>query len=90
MRETEHQCPYCELRFLYLAELKDHVATDHPEHRGVADTLDPHEFPHAEGGGLGSLAAAGGHQCPRCELRFAFATEARDHFGADHVGAGLR
>jgi hypothetical protein len=89
MRDTEHQCPYCELRFLYLTELKDHVGRDHPDHRGVADTLEPHEFPHAEGAGLGASAAAGGHQCPRCELRFAFTTELRDHLGLEHTAAGV-
>ena len=28
-----HQCPYCELRFRYAAEVKDHVIRDHPSHR---------------------------------------------------------
>ena len=26
-----HQCPYCELRFVTLAELKAHIAEDHPD-----------------------------------------------------------
>lgn len=25
-----HQCPFCELRFSLMAEVKDHVITDHP------------------------------------------------------------
>ncbi len=31
-----HQCPFCELRFVQLAELKFHIATDHPD-REVPD-----------------------------------------------------
>jgi hypothetical protein len=27
-----HQCPYCELRFMYANEVKDHVISEHPEH----------------------------------------------------------
>jgi hypothetical protein len=27
-----HQCPYCELKFLYATEIKSHVVADHPEH----------------------------------------------------------
>lgn len=27
-----HQCPYCELKFLFATEVKDHVVADHPEH----------------------------------------------------------
>ena len=27
-----HQCPYCELKFLYATEIKGHVVADHPEH----------------------------------------------------------
>jgi hypothetical protein len=26
------------------------------------------------------------HQCPRCDLRFAFRTELEDHLRADHPG----
>ena len=29
--ETSHQCPYCDLRFEYHNEVKDHVLHDHPE-----------------------------------------------------------
>ena len=31
-----HQCPFCELRFVNLAELQFHIAQDHPE-REVPD-----------------------------------------------------
>lgn len=31
-----HQCPFCELRFLSLNEVKDHIAVDHPD-RTVPD-----------------------------------------------------
>jgi C2H2 type zinc finger protein len=27
-----HQCPYCELRFATVSELKLHIQTDHPDH----------------------------------------------------------
>lgn len=30
-----HQCPYCELKFLYATEIKSHVVADHPEHANV-------------------------------------------------------
>jgi hypothetical protein len=52
-----HQCPYCELRFRYATEVKDHVVHDHPEHAKAFATTDPREHPaarssarHAEGG----------------------------------------
>ena len=28
-----HQCPFCELRFLNLAELQFHIQTDHPDRK---------------------------------------------------------
>jgi hypothetical protein len=31
-RHDVHFCPYCELRFSYLNEVKDHVLKEHPEH----------------------------------------------------------
>lgn len=40
-----HQCPYCELKFAFMAEVKDHVLLDHPEHAGVVEGAEPHEFP---------------------------------------------
>jgi hypothetical protein len=40
-----HQCPYCELRFLFATEVKDHVLTDHPEHAATFAAADPREHP---------------------------------------------
>ena len=45
--ETSHQCPYCELRFEYHNEVKDHVLHDHPERADVVVAMEPHELPHA-------------------------------------------
>lgn len=44
--ERVHTCPYCELRFLYMTEVKDHVLHDHPEHAKVVESAEPHELPH--------------------------------------------
>ena len=41
-----HQCPYCELRFEYMNEVKDHVLHDHREHTLAFLTVEPHELPH--------------------------------------------
>ena len=30
-RNEVHQCPFCELRFLNLAELNFHIQIDHPD-----------------------------------------------------------
>jgi hypothetical protein len=81
MSDVGHQCPYCELRFSYLAELKDHVWSDHPDHRHVVEDLDRHELPHS--GQLGATTM-GGYLCPRCELRFAFTAELHQHVTVDH------
>jgi hypothetical protein len=43
---TTHACPYCELRFSYHNEVKDHILHDHPEHVGVVDSIEPIELPH--------------------------------------------
>jgi hypothetical protein len=43
-RETR-QCPYCDLRFLTHNEVKDHILHDHPDHVGVALTVEFHELP---------------------------------------------
>jgi hypothetical protein len=40
-----HQCPFCELRFLYANEVKDHVVVDHPEHADAFIFVEPHELP---------------------------------------------
>jgi hypothetical protein len=26
-----HQCPHCELKFMWATEVRDHVVVDHPE-----------------------------------------------------------
>jgi hypothetical protein len=46
-----HQCPYCELRFLYATEVKGHVIVDHPDHehsylRMTTTEAEPHLHPH--------------------------------------------
>jgi hypothetical protein len=38
-----HQCPYCELRFRYANEVKDHVIHDHPDHAKSFAMADPLE-----------------------------------------------
>jgi hypothetical protein len=38
-----HQCPYCELRFRFATEVKDHVVHDHPSHRQSFEAMDPRE-----------------------------------------------
>ncbi len=43
--QTNHHCPYCELIFEYLNEVKDHVLHDHPEHASVVLRVEGHEFP---------------------------------------------
>ena len=46
MEDTPRQCPYCELRFVYHNEVKDHVLRDHPDHPDVVANLEVHELPH--------------------------------------------
>jgi len=46
MSENVHQCPYCELRFEYHNEVKDHIMRDHPDHADVVATVEMHEMPH--------------------------------------------
>jgi len=47
MRDEEHphQCPYCDLRFLYAGEIRDHVLHDHKEHAEAFLFVEPHELP---------------------------------------------
>jgi hypothetical protein len=45
MTDRPHTCPYCELRFDYHNEVKDHILRDHPDHPEVALTADIHELP---------------------------------------------
>ena len=44
--DPTHQCPYCELRFEYHNEIKDHIVRDHPDHLTVVAAIEPHELPH--------------------------------------------
>lgn len=46
LNEIIHQCPYCELRFNYLAEVKDHVIHDHKEHAAGYEGVQVTELPH--------------------------------------------
>lgn len=45
MSERIHQCPFCEIRFLYANEVKDHVIHDHPEHAEEFLLVEVHELP---------------------------------------------
>ena len=45
MNDSPRQCPYCDLRFTYHNEIKDHIERDHPEHRSVVAGLEMHEIP---------------------------------------------
>jgi hypothetical protein len=45
-RPIVHQCPYCELRFEYHQEVKDHILVDHPQHADVVAGIEPRELPH--------------------------------------------
>jgi hypothetical protein len=47
-RSMIHTCPYCDVRFLYANEVKDHVLHDHPEHADAFATVEVHELPHGE------------------------------------------
>lgn len=46
MNESPHTCPYCELRFEYHEEIKDHITRDHADHADVAASVEVHELPH--------------------------------------------
>jgi hypothetical protein len=45
MDEAPHQCPYCDLRFTYHNEVKDHVMRDHRDRADVVAAIEPHELP---------------------------------------------
>jgi hypothetical protein len=47
MIEQTHQCPFCELRFEYHNEVKDHILHEHPQHAEVAITAEVVEIPHS-------------------------------------------
>ena len=40
-----HQCPFCDLRFLDVNEVRDHVITDHPGHAKEFVQVTPRELP---------------------------------------------
>jgi hypothetical protein len=44
--EITRQCPFCDLRFSYHEEVKDHVLHDHPEHADVVANVETYELPH--------------------------------------------
>jgi 5-methylcytosine-specific restriction endonuclease McrA len=44
-RNDMHQCPYCELKFLYGNEVRDHILHDHHDHENAALTAEIHELP---------------------------------------------
>lgn len=46
MSDGPRQCPYCDLRFEYHNEVKDHILHDHPGHEDVVALIEPHEMPH--------------------------------------------
>jgi len=39
-----HQCPFCELRFPSVNEVRDHVVTDHPSHAASFLPTSPREL----------------------------------------------
>jgi hypothetical protein len=45
MTAEPHTCPFCDLRFTYHNEVKDHILRDHPDHPTVAITAEIHELP---------------------------------------------
>ena len=44
-KEHPHTCPYCDLRFLYATEVRDHVLHDHKEHAQAFLYVETHELP---------------------------------------------
>jgi len=40
-----HQCPFCELRFENINEVRDHVVSDHPSHAPEFETSTVSERP---------------------------------------------
>jgi hypothetical protein len=47
VEEITRQCPYCDLRFKYHNEIKDHILHDHPARASVVEGIEPHELPHS-------------------------------------------
>jgi hypothetical protein len=44
-KDHPHQCPYCDLRFVYATEIRDHVLHDHKKHAGAFVNVEVHELP---------------------------------------------
>jgi len=44
-KDHPHTCPYCDLRFLYATEVRDHVLHDHKEHADAFLYAETHELP---------------------------------------------
>lgn len=40
-----HQCPFCELRFALMAEVKDHILHDHPKRAAGIENVRTPENP---------------------------------------------
>ena len=45
IQQHVHQCPFCDLRFSYVNEVRDHVIKDHPRHARDFISVTPHELP---------------------------------------------
>jgi hypothetical protein len=45
MDGSAHQCPYCELRFAYHNEVKDHIIQNHPDRAAAYLDVELHEIP---------------------------------------------
>ena len=46
LNQIIHQCPYCELRFNYMTEVKDHILLDHKDRAEGFEGVQPVEVPH--------------------------------------------
>ena len=42
---TVNRCPFCELRFAFVNEVRDHVIKDHRLHAQEFMPVSPHELP---------------------------------------------
>ena len=45
IQQHVHHCPFCELRFVFANEVRDHVIEDHPRHAHEFMSVTPHELP---------------------------------------------
>jgi hypothetical protein len=44
LQQHTHQCPFCELRFAFVNEVRDHVIKDHGRHAHEFMPVTPHEL----------------------------------------------